>query len=117
MTVDDESIIRFRRAIQALAGDRSRKSAVHRIVPQEVSEVVCGNEVIDRNNFEFGSYPPLLVQGSKNQATDPAKAVDCDFQCHMSGAMDDSTDFLDYWKGRKESNTQCDRIMHGKRIS
>jgi hypothetical protein len=47
----------------------------------EVGQVVGGNEVIDRDHFDFLAEEALFRDGAKYESADSSKAVNADF-CH-----------------------------------
>ena len=63
------------------ARDGCRRTALRGVVFDEVGEVVGGNEVVDRDDFDFLAEQALVRDGAKHEAADAPKAVDADF-CH-----------------------------------
>ncbi len=58
--------------------DFTLELAVHCIVLEQVSKVVCGNQVIDCYQFDTVNF----VEGTSDQAADTSKTVDCNFDRH-----------------------------------
>ncbi len=63
---------------QVFAVDRdfAGKRAVHRVVLEQIGEIVGVEQVVDRDHLEAGEFR-LLGDGAKGHAPDPAEAVDC----------------------------------------
>jgi hypothetical protein len=69
------------RLVGFFAPDGVGKFALRGVVFDEVGEVVGGNEVIDRDHFDFLAQEALFRDGAKHETSDSSKAVYADF-CH-----------------------------------
>ncbi len=65
-----------------LGADRASKATLSGVVFDEVSEVVGGNDIPDRDDFNFFAHETLFDQRPENQAANTAEPIDCNFHCH-----------------------------------
>jgi hypothetical protein len=80
--VDREHVVCFLVGARLLGADLAGELPLHRIVFQQVGEVVGGDDVAHRDHLDLFSEEPLLVQGAEHEATDPTETVDSDTSAH-----------------------------------
>ena len=51
----------------------------HGVVFDQIREVISGDEVIDRDHFDFCAEKALVADCPKNEATDAPETIDADF--------------------------------------
>ena len=81
LAIDDQHVVFCERRIGFFARDGAGESALRGVVFEEVGEVVGGNEIVDRDHFDFLAEEALFRDGAKDETSDSSKAVDADF-CH-----------------------------------
>ena len=81
LAIDHQRVVLRDRWIGFLARDGAGISALRGIVFEEVSKIVGGDEVVDRDDFDFFAEESLFRDGAKDEPSDSSKAVDADF-CH-----------------------------------
>ncbi len=79
MTIDDENIVFGSGRGGFLAMNFSRESALGGVVLHEVSEVICGDEIIDGDHIKLLPEKALLAEGTENKAADSSETIDCNF--------------------------------------
>ncbi|GBR36727.1 hypothetical protein AA13755_1610 [Acetobacter peroxydans NBRC 13755] len=53
---------------------------MHAVVAEQVGVVFNAAEVVDCHGHHIG--PPAFDNAAQDKTADPAKAIDCDFDCH-----------------------------------
>ena len=76
MSVDDKRVL-------GRSLDGSIESALGRIIFQQVSQIVGGNQIIDSDNFKFVAEKSLINKGSEDQTTDAAESINSNFSRHF----------------------------------
>ena len=82
LAVDHEHVVFGDFGSRFLGTDRAGKATLRGVVFDEVSEVVSGNDIPDRDDFDVFTDETLFDQRPEDQAANTAEPIDCNFHCH-----------------------------------
>jgi len=79
VAIDHEEIIFGEIGVGFFAVDLFFGAALGGVVFDQIREVISGDEVIDRDHFDFCAEKALVADCPKNEATDAPETIDADF--------------------------------------
>ncbi len=84
LAVDHEDIVFGFVGSGFLGADFAFEATLDGVVFDQVSEVVGGNDIPDRDDFDVFTDETLFDQRPEDQAANTAEPIDCYFHCHNS---------------------------------
>ena len=69
-------------------GDRAVEASLGGIIFEQISEVIGGNDIANRNNFNVFAHEALFDHRAEDQPPDAAKTINSNFHSHTISISD-----------------------------
>jgi hypothetical protein len=80
VSVHDQCVIAFELRIRFFAAHLAVETTLRRIVFEQIGEIICGNQVVQRNHLNLRTKQPLFDKCPKDKPPDSPKAVNSNFR-------------------------------------